>query len=221
MFLWDILDEDEGSTIYKFLQLQVEQPTRGDWVSTCRENLKQLDLPESFNDIKSITRNRLKNILNEKIREAALKYLTNKQGQKGSEIKHLSIQIAEYLAPNSTGLTIEEKQNMFSVINRMERISYNFPNNKEIENCLCGQLENMEHIYNCQNLNPEKPELEYKYLFVGNLGQQILVYRRFKNNFEVRESLKSEQNAKEKEENSHHEIPCDPLYSHLYSNGFN
>ena len=76
----------------------------------------------SFNDIK---RNMFKNILNEKIRRAALKYLTNKQGKKGSEGKHLSIQMADYLAPNSTGLTIEEKQNMISVINRRETISYN------------------------------------------------------------------------------------------------
>ena len=67
-----------------------------------------------------------------------------------------------------------------------------------------------------------KPELEYSYLFVGNLGQQISVYRRFKNNFEVRERLKSEQIEERKKENCHHEIPKrDPLYIPLYSNGFN
>ena len=54
----------------------------------------------------------------------------DKQGQKGSEIEHFSIQMADYLSPNNTGLTIEEKQNMFSVINRMTKISYNFPHTK-------------------------------------------------------------------------------------------
>ena len=65
-----------------------------------------------------------------------------------------------YLAPNSTGLTIEEKQNMFSVINRIEKISYNFPKNKVIDRCFCGQIEDMEHIYNCEQLNPEKQILK-------------------------------------------------------------
>ena len=54
MFLWDILNEDEESTIYKFLQLQVEQPTRGDWVSMCRENLKQLELPSHLMTLNKI-----------------------------------------------------------------------------------------------------------------------------------------------------------------------
>ena len=74
-------------------------------------------------------------MLNEKIRTVALKYLIEKQGQKGSEIEHFSIQMADYLSPNNTGLTIEEKQSMFSVINRMEQISYNFSHKKEIDQC--------------------------------------------------------------------------------------
>ena len=40
---------------------------------------------------------------------------------------------------------------------------------------------------------------------MGNLGQQMSVFRRFKNNFEVREKLKSEQIEN----------------SNMYSNGFN
>ena len=176
MFLKDILDVDEESMIHKFLMLQHEQPTKGDWVSTCKENLKQLELPESFDEITSITRNKFGNMLNEKIRTVALKYLIDKQGQKGSEIEHFSIQMADYLSPNNTGLTIEEKQSMFSVINRMEKISYNFSHKKEIDQCFCGQTETMEHIYLCEIFNTEKPKLSYRHLFVGNLGQQISVF---------------------------------------------
>ena len=88
MFLKDILDDNEESMIHKFLMLQHEQPTKGDWVSTCKENLKQLELPESFDIITSITRNKFLNMLNEKIRTVALKYLINKPGLKGSELEH-------------------------------------------------------------------------------------------------------------------------------------
>ena len=122
--------------------------------------------------------------------------------------------MADYLSPNNTGLTIADKQDMFSVINRMVKISYNFPRNQNIEYC-CGQVKIMEHIYNCKLLNPEEATLSYRYLFSGNLGQQIAVYKR---NFEESEKPKSEN---QNERNCSHAIPHrDPLYSPLYSNGF-
>ena len=34
-----ILNQDEESLIYKLFMLQLRQPTRGDWASTCKENL--------------------------------------------------------------------------------------------------------------------------------------------------------------------------------------
>ena len=82
MFLKDILNEVEGSMIFKFLQLQFEQPTRGDWASTCVENLKQLEISETLDEIKRMTRNKFRNIFNERIRTVALKYLVERQGQK-------------------------------------------------------------------------------------------------------------------------------------------
>ena len=139
--------------IFKFLELQFKQPTRGDWASTCIENLKQLDISETLDEFKRMTRNKFINILNERIKNIALKYLLERQGQKGSEVEHLSIRVADYLSPNNTGLTIADKQDMFSVINRMVKISYNFPHNQNIEYC-CGQVKIMEHIYNCKLLNP-------------------------------------------------------------------
>ena len=84
--------------------------------------------------------------MNERIRNIALKYLLERQGQKGSEVEHLSIRISDYLSPNNTGLTIADKQDMFLVINRMVTISYNFPHNQNIEYC-SGQVRKMEHIY--------------------------------------------------------------------------
>ena len=52
MFLKDFLNEDEDSMLFKFLQLQFEQPTRGDWAPTFVENLKLLDISESLDEIK-------------------------------------------------------------------------------------------------------------------------------------------------------------------------
>ena len=82
--------------------------------------------------------------------------------------------------------------------------------------------ENMEHIYLCDLFNPEKPKLPYRHIFVGNLGQQISVFKRFKNNFEVRERLKREKIENFEENKCPHVIPNrDPLYLSSYSNGLN
>ena len=51
--------------------------------------------------------------------ENALKYLLNKQKNKGKEIKYSEIQMAEFLLAINTQLTLIQKQKMFAVQNRM------------------------------------------------------------------------------------------------------
>ena len=50
--------------------------------------------------------------------------------------------------------------------------------------CFCGKEENMTHIYNCQLLNLNKQNIPYKSLFYGYITQQIIVFKRFDENFE-------------------------------------
>ena len=132
MFLKDILNENEQSMIRKFYELQLQKPTKGDWASTCAENIKQLKINLSTEEIRKMKRNVFKNILKTKINELAFTYLIQKRGIKGREVEYSSLRMADYLAPNSSGLTILEKQEMFAVINRMINISFNFPQNKKI-----------------------------------------------------------------------------------------
>ena len=85
-------------------------------------------------------------MLKERISENALKYLISKQGKKGKEIKYDSLEMADYLKPTNEKLSICEKQEMFSVRNRMTEISDNFSKNYEENTCICGENENMHHI---------------------------------------------------------------------------
>jgi hypothetical protein len=50
-FLKYILNEEEGSLIYKLFYLQVQNPSKGDWASSCKENLKKLKIHLSFEKI--------------------------------------------------------------------------------------------------------------------------------------------------------------------------
>ena len=43
-----LLNEDEDSATFRVTQLQLKYPTKGDWVSTCVQNLKQLEIKKKF-----------------------------------------------------------------------------------------------------------------------------------------------------------------------------
>ena len=44
LFLKSILDENEQSMVGNFFKLQLDQPVKGDWVSTVRKNLKEMNI---------------------------------------------------------------------------------------------------------------------------------------------------------------------------------
>ena len=111
--------------------LQLKPPTRGDWVSTCLNDLKQLKITETFDQIKNMKLVKFHKIIKSRITEAALNYLTGKQRTTSGEVKYEELRFSEYLSPNNTGLTIEHKRKMFSVLNKMVNISANFPSNSK------------------------------------------------------------------------------------------
>ena len=133
------------------------------------------------------------------MRQNALVYLLGKQGQKGKEISYSTLEMAEYLQPSNSALTIEQKRDLFSIRNRMLDIPQNFPG-KNIQNtCVCGETEEMIHIYNCEMLKESETNLPYEKIFNGSMKQQIEVYNIFKENLDRRETMRNKINR-----------PCDP-----------
>ena len=118
LYLKSILNEDKSSMISKFFYLQLKQPTRGDWVSRCQQDLKELEISETLEEIEMMTKGRFNRILKERIHENALKYLTGKQRKKGKNITYIKSEMAEYLLPDSK-LSITQKRRLFAIRNMM------------------------------------------------------------------------------------------------------
>ena len=194
LYLKYILEQNEESNLQQMLSLQLVNPTKGDWASKCIEDLKELNINLTFAEIKSITKIKFTNILKKEMKKNAFKYLSKKRGQKGSEIEYSCLEMSEYLQPTNTELTVEQKCEVFAVRTRMINIEYNFPKKDKLTYCECGIKEDMQHIYNCELLSETKKNesLPYKSIFNGELEQQTMVYRIFKQNLEKREQLKSE-----------------------------
>ena len=203
-FLKYILNQDPESKIFKFLKLQIEKPVRFDWASTCKQDLKKLKVNMSFEDIRKMPLNQFRNLIRNKCKELALEYLMRKRGSKGCEIQYKEIETAEYLLPNNA-LNIEDQRTIFAIRNRMVNIPSNFiSRNKNDIKCICHNIEEMKHIYECQYLNKDKPDIQYEAIFNGTIYEQKKVLRRFERSIEIRQRLKDTKP-------NHVILKCDPL----------
>ena len=78
-YLHNILTREPTSMLYTFFITQWLNPTRGDWVLQVREDLKDLEIPCSFDFIRSKTKIAFKNLVKSKVKTHALKLLKLKQ----------------------------------------------------------------------------------------------------------------------------------------------
>ena len=223
LFLKYILNQNPESLIYKFFDIQRKTSTKGDWVYMCMENLKYIEISESFEVIKKMSYTTFKNLLKKKVTIAAFHYLSKRRGSKGSEIAYSKMEMAEYLLPYSSKISIEVKCEIFGMRNKMVKIPANYSARDVIHKCIsCNNEENMEHVYTCKLLNSEEPETEYKQIYSNNLDLITKVHRRFVDNMGEREQklieIEKEQNYKKDFSTVIH--LSDPLYPvPVYSNG--
>ena len=195
----------------QFFKLQTEQPTKGDWASMCRKDLKEMNIGLDLNDIRKMSKETFSQMIKQRISEIALKYLLKKRNPKGKEISYNRLEMADYLMPYNKNLSIEEKRNLFSIRNRMLEIGNNFGKN---ENCvICQTKEDMNHIYSCEYLNKQEIKIEFSKIYEGNLFEKIKVFRRFNDNMKKRNEEKS------KVTKSPCDPFCDPLNCEMFSIG--
>ena len=103
-------------------------------------------------------------------------------------------------------LSTEDQRNVFDMRNNMTNIPLNFKSEKEnTTTCICGEKENMIHIYNCEKLNTEKPREKYENIFGNNVKKIRYVLQRFNENLKEREKFLKEETFQEIQ-------ICDPLH---------
>ena len=66
--------------------------------------------------------------------------------------------------------------------------------------CVCGEEEEMEHIYQCKILNKnKKTEIRYEEIYGNNLYKQSEIMKIFEVNLERRNNMKQTKNEERKE----------------------
>ena len=79
LYLKYILEQSEEALLRKFFQLQIDEPTKGDWGSQCVIDLKELEITETFIEIKEMSKTKFTRLLKSRIEVNALKYLKKKR----------------------------------------------------------------------------------------------------------------------------------------------
>ena len=185
-FLKYILDEEKESLIRRFLELQIKTPTKNDWASTCKADIKSLNINLSFEEIGKMSANQFKEKVRHSCSVKAFEYLLKKRGRKGCEIQYKEFEMATYLLPNAV-LKIDEQRGIFALRNRMNNIPANFCSSEENkERCKCGNIETNEHIYNCIYLNGESVETPFEKIYEGTVIEMKSILKRFEQNLEKR-----------------------------------
>ena len=109
LFLQYILQQEKQSMIYKVFEATLEDPIKNDFVSVCKKYLEDLKINLSFEEIKNLSKWKLKKIVNEKIESAAFQYLIklknspSRDGRisKVGNIQYEKLEMQQYLYENT------------------------------------------------------------------------------------------------------------------------
>ena len=83
MFLHDILNSNEDETLSKVFWSQHNEPIKGDWWLTVKDDLELLQLNKfTLEDLKVMKKYKLKKILKENLKKIALNFLLKEKHEK-------------------------------------------------------------------------------------------------------------------------------------------
>ena len=162
MFLHYVLNEDSKSLIYKFLQAQINDPVKNDWIHTVKEDLEELEIGLDFETIKELSKKSFKIFVDKQLEARALDYL-NEIKAKHSKVNHIihnNLRMQNYLEASKQFNTKLSKF-IFHARSRMLDVKENYRNkyvtSKTLRNCPlnCLELDTQEHLLWCDKITSE------------------------------------------------------------------
>ena len=198
MYLHYLLNENANSLISKFLKIQMEIPSKQDWINSVEKDLVFLDIFLSYDDIKELSTIQFKSFLDKIIEAKALEHLNNikLKHSKVLHIRHDSLCMQPYLSPKNAWDNQLSKF-LFQARTRMLDLRANFKM-KHVKTGLacelgCGEEESQEHLLVCKKI-PEssitgKTVPKYEDLFEIEVDKQMKMAAILKERFLKRKDL--------------------------------
>ena len=162
MFLHYMLNQDSKSLIHQFIQAQIKDTAKNDWIHTVMEDLEDLEIGLDFETIKELSKESFKIFVDKQLETLALDYL-NKIKAKHSKVNHIihkNLRMQNYLEASKQENTKLSKF-IFHARSRMLDVKENFRNRymntKTTRNCPldCTELDTQEHLLWCDKIESQ------------------------------------------------------------------
>ena len=194
MFLHYILKQDKNSLVSKVFHAQLSNPVQNDGAVTCKEDLDKLQITQSWDEIRNLSKYSFRKIVREKIHQSALKTLVQEQ-KNLSKVKHFefkNLRIQEYLLPNKLDLRLSKF--VFLLRSRMLDVRCNYRNKYADTLCpLClVDQDTQQHLMVCTVLEDSEVVVEvpvYEQLFQSNVDKLCQIATILKKKFEKRQEV--------------------------------
>ena len=190
-FLWYLLNQDKRSLLSQFFRAQCDSPTRGDWVSSVKKDLEDLELDMDFDQIEACTKEAFKEKVKKHIKVAAFKMLTNIQQthSKSSCMEYKELALQKYLCSENNFMTNKEKKFAFTARAHMLKLKGNFKDGKTDIKCSfgCDNVEDQKHLYYCPALEDEvrgEEVMRYEEIYGDDLDKVKKVTQRLMTRFQ-------------------------------------
>ena len=151
LYLHYLLRLKESEMLHQVFMAQCKYPVRDDWIFAVKQDLSDLKINLSFEEIKRKSEWSFKRLIKIKSKEYALEYLL-KLKEKHSKMENLhyhELKMQKYLKDGK--ITVKEAQNLFKFLTRVANFKENFKNNYDGIACpLClVQPDSQSHCVQC------------------------------------------------------------------------
>ena len=186
---------------YRFFQAQQSNPCKGDWSETVKNDLSELDLTLSHDEISKMSKARFQTLVKERIRKIAFAYLVkkkekNKETSKTKDIIYKSLEIQPYLLPNQMSTNSSDSTQLckftFSLRCRMVRVKENYKSSNESLTCeLCNShIDSQKNLLTCKALTNDNSIVatppDYEDLFCCDPEKQLSLAILLREKFKMR-----------------------------------
>ena len=176
-FLHYILNESDDSLLHQFFTAQKLNPSKGDWISTVIDDLQNLNINHSFEQIKLMSKSAFKELVKKQVKLKSFEYLLSvkETHSKSKDLHYSDFQMQDYLKPGSN-MTIRDKCFVFAARSRMLDVNANFKIGKA--DIICRKClkhdEDQQHLLSCPELNDNSillasSNIEYDHLFSNDI----------------------------------------------------
>ena len=199
-YLHRIISSNDSSLVKSVMEKQIENPQKGDWIVAVKEDLKEMEIKFSFEEIASMSKKKFKSIVKQACQQACFKSLKNDKLKlsKGKEIEYTELKTQHYFKPGNN-LSADSMRWIFKIRSRDLPIRGNFPGAQSENKCAIEQcpekLESQFHLFTCPFLSSDNQimsnDVSYTDIFLDNVAKQYEVMLIMKSRFIQRNRLLS------------------------------